>query len=331
MADAWKASYQELVASGLNPKIVRAVIEMREQINPESEWERIEKTGTKMITIESEEYPALLREISRPPAVLYSRGDWEALSLPTVAIVGTRNPSIYGREVAKDLSGALVKENICLVSGLALGIDGVVHKSALENNGITAAVLGSGLDVIHPRMHERLAKEIIENGGIVLSEFPLGTPPLKHHFPIRNRIISGLSKGCMVIEAGQRSGALITARFALEQNREVFAVPGSIYQESSIGPNNLLKMGARVVTDVNDILYTLNISVSTPIRKKSVINADNPEEAKIIQILSSEPLHIDEIVQNSGLTATITNATLTMMEIKGMVRNIGGMNYVISK
>ncbi|MFA6525237.1 MAG: DNA-processing protein DprA [Patescibacteria group bacterium] len=331
MANAWNASYQEFVACGVSPNIAKAIVERRNSINPEKEWEKLERLEVRMITIVSDEYPRLLSEISRPPAVLYWQGNWDALSNLTIAIVGTRNPTSYGIQVAKDLAGELAKENICIVSGMALGIDGIVHKSALENKGKTAAVLGSGIDILHPRTHERLAKEIIENGGIILSEFPLGTAPLKYNFPIRNRIISGLSTGCVVIEAGQKSGALITARFALEQNREVFAVPGNIYQKNSLGPNNLIKMGARVVTGVNDILDTLNISIKVTEKEKGTIEADNPEEAKIIEVISMEPTHIDEIVENSGLPATVTNATLTMMEMKGKVRNIGGMNYVLSK
>ena len=331
MADAWNTSYQELVACGISPNTAKAIIEKRNAINPEKEWEKLDQLGAKMITITSEQYPFLLSEISSPPAVLYWMGNWEALSHPTIAIVGTRNPTIYGIQVARDLAGELAKENICIVSGMALGIDGVVHKSALENNGKTVAVLGSGIDTLHPRTHERLAKEIIESGGIILSEFPLGTAPLKYNFPIRNRIISGLSTGCVVVEAGQKSGALITARFALEQNREVFAVPGTIYQKNSLGPNNLIKMGARVVTGVNDILDTLNISTKVAEKEEPIIEADNPEEAKIIEVISMEPTHIDEIVENSGLSATVTNSTLTMMEMKGKVRNIGGMNYILSK
>lgn len=328
---AWKASYQELVASGINPKIAKVINEKRNMIDPMMEWEKMEKIGIKMTTIEDDDYPALLKEISSPPAIIYSLGNWKSLSLPKIAIVGTRNPSNYGREVAKDLSSMLAKENICLVSGLALGIDGIVHKSIIDNDGYTAAVLGSGLNIIHPRTNMKLANEIIEKDGIIISEFPLGTTPLKYHFPIRNRIISGLSSGCVIIEAGQKSGALITARYALEQNREVFAVPGSIYQEGSVGPNNLIKMGARVVTNVSDILSTLNLKTTYSNTKEEEIKTDNPDEANILRLLSSEPIHIDELVQNSGLSAETANAILTMMEIKGLIRNIGGMNYIISK
>ncbi|MFA6391579.1 MAG: DNA-processing protein DprA [Patescibacteria group bacterium] len=331
MENAWKATYLELCACGVLPKIAQIIVEKRCLINPTKEWEKLEKHGVKMITLESQAYPNLLKEISSPPAVLYWKGNRDALNKLTIAIVGTRNPTAYGREVAKDIAGNLAQEKICIASGMALGIDGIVHQAVLDNDGTTVAVLGSGLDILHPQTHTILAHEIIEKNGMIISEFPLGTAPLKYHFPIRNRIISGLSKGCVVIEAGQKSGALITARFALEQNREVFAVPGSIYQKSSVGPNNLIKMGARVVTSSDDILETLNISAKITRQVKSDVIADNPEEAKIFSAISSEPTHIDDIVTQSGLSATVTSSTLTLMEMKGKVRNIGGMNYVIAK
>lgn len=331
MLEAWEASYQDLTACGVLPSVAKEIVKKRKVINPEEEWKKLEKTGIKMITIKHKEYPLLLKEIARPPAVLYWKGDWQALSVVTIAIVGTRKPTAYGREIATDLAGRLAQEKICIASGMALGIDGIAHKAALEKNGKTVAVLGSGLDILHPRTHERLAYEIIKNGGIVISEFPLGTAPLRYHFPIRNRIISGISVGCVVVEAGRQSGALITARFALEQNREVFAVPGSIYQKSSMGPNNLIKMGAKVVTGAEDILETLHLSAKIANSKENTIEADNPEEAKIIAIISLEPTHIDDIVAQSGLSTTVTNSTLTLMEMKGKVRNIGGMNYTLSR
>ncbi|MBU1951748.1 DNA-processing protein DprA [Patescibacteria group bacterium] len=331
MQEAWEASYQDLTACGVLPTIAQKIVEQRIKIDPEKEWVKLERAGIKMITIQHKQYPLLLNEIARPPAVLYWKGDWQALATITIAIVGTRKPTAYGREIASDLAGRLAQEKICIASGMALGIDGVVHKAALENNGKTVAVLGSGIDILYPRTHERLAREIIEKGGIIISEFPHGTAPLKYHFPIRNRIISGISVGCVVVEAGKQSGALITARFALEQNREVFAVPGSIYQKSSIGPNNLIKMGAKVVTGPEDILETLHLSAKIVSQKENTIEADNPEEAKIIAIISLEPTHIDDIVTQSGLSATVTNSTLTLMEMKGKVKNIGGMNYTLSR
>jgi DNA processing protein len=331
MREAWHAPCQDLTACGVLPSVAKKIAERRKEIDPEKEWEKLEKAGCKMITIQHKEYPPLLKEISRPPAVLYWKGNWQALSAITIAIVGTRKPTSYGREIASDLASRLAQEKICISSGMALGIDGIAHKAVLENKGKTIAVLGSGLDVLHPRIHERLAYEIIESGGIVITEFPLGTAPLRYHFPIRNRIISGISMGCIVVEAGQKSGALITARFALEQNREVFAVPGSIFQKNSIGPNNLIKMGAKVVTGPEDILETLHLSTNIAYRQDNTIEADNPEEAKIIAIISLEPTHIDDIVVQSGLSATITNSTLTLMEMKGKVKNIGGMNYSLVK
>jgi DNA processing protein len=216
---------------------------------------------------------------------------------------------------------------------LALGIDALAHSSALEANGITVAVLGSGIgnEHIYPAENRYLAQKIASQGGAVVSEFPISMLPLKHNFPIRNRIVSGLSLGTLVIEAGLDSGALITARLALEQNREVFAVPGNIYNPSSAGPNSLLRMGAKLVTSAADILEALNLSQAVTFIETKKIIPETKEEEALLKLLSKEPTHIDKLIRESGLEAAKINSTLLMMEIKGQVRNLGGANYVLAR
>lgn len=326
---AWGASIKELKKCGFKPNELEEIISGRNKINPQAEWEKLEHAEINLITIRDKKYPSLLKEIYHPPALLYYKGDFNTFSDFTIAIVGTRKPSTYGREVAAEIVSAIAPAGITVISGLALGIDGIAHKTALEQKGKTIAVLGSGLDQIYPRFHYQLAMDIVAQGGLVISEFPFSTPPLPHHFPYRNRIIAGLSLGTVVIEAGPESGALITARYALEQNREVFAIPGSIYNKNSQGPNNLIKMGAKVVTQAQDILETLNIKRAFSFKAVQKISADSKEEELILKILSSEPIHIDQIVTESKLPAAEINSTLTLMEMKGKVRNIGGMYYVL--
>jgi DNA processing protein len=240
--------------------------------------------------------------------------------------------SPYGLQVTPEIVCPLAQHGLTIVSGLAIGVDALAHLSALKAHGRTIAVLGTGVDArsLYPTQNRRLAEQIIEQGGAVISEFSIGTPPLKQNFPIRNRIISGLSLGTLVIEAARESGSLITARSALEQNREVFAVPGSAHSPTSAGPNNLLKMGARVVTSATDILDALNIEPRQEIIGKRKITADNLEEAALLPHLSREPRYIDALVKASHLGAPQVMSILTIMEIKGKVRNLGGMQYVLA-
>lgn len=215
----------------------------------------------KAITIKDPEYPKLLKETFNPPTNMYVRGNYKILNKPGIAIVGTRKNTAYGERATDNIAGELAKSGFVIISGLALGIDTIAHKSALKNNGVTIAVLGSSIDgqSIYPKENLKLAEEIIASGGAVISEYPSPTPPTKYTFPQRNRIVSGLSEATLVIEAPERSGALITARYALEQNREVFAVPGDIFSENSIGTNNLIKQGAKPITSAKEIISSLGI------------------------------------------------------------------------
>ena len=281
------------------------------------------------ITLQDKNYPAILKEIHDPPKELYIKGEIINQDKTAIGVVGTRKYTQYGKEVCLDISGKLAKLGITIVSGLAKGIDTFAHQAALESGGRTIAVLGSGMDKnsFFPRSNYSLSEKISQQGAVI-SEYPPGTRGTHFTFPQRNRIISGLSLGVVVIEAPEESGALITATLALEQNREVFAIPGSIYEKNSIGTNRLIKLGAKLVTDVEDILEELNLSHLLTTEKKKV-KPDNKEEEIILSILSAQPVHIDEIIKKSGLSAGIVNSNLMILELKKAVRNLGKNNYIL--
>jgi DNA processing protein len=293
----------------------------------DTELERIYSKGFKVVSWDCEEYPVRLKEIESPPPVLYVWGDMVPNDRWAVAIVGTRRMSPYGDAVAQEISSALAMNGITVVSGMARGIDGVAHRSALVNGGRTIAVLGSGLDHLYPHEHRRLAKDISESGA-VLTDYPLGTRPEARNFPPRNRIISGLALVVVIIEAGEGSGALITAHFAADQGREVFAVPGSIHGKKSIGTNKLIRDGAIPLLSVEDVLEALNFDV---IVRHEVINGFIPEddvERLVYEKLSFEPIHVDVLKAECGLPVPKITASLAMLELKGRVRQVGGMHYV---
>ena len=331
LESAWTASATDMEKCGLEQAVVSKIIEARANIDPEQEFALLSKQNIQLLTIKDGSYPKLLREIPNPPIVLYIKGGFQAADDLAVAVVGTRKFSAYGKQAVVELVRDLVRANITIVSGLALGIDAIAHRAAVEFHGRTIAVLACGLDSIYPATNRMVGQQILESGGAIISELPLGAPPLKHHFPVRNRIISGLSLGTLVIEAAEDSGSLITARHALEQNRQVFAVPGSIFNPASIGPNNLLKMGAKPVTRAADILEELNLEFVQEQLLAAEVIGDNEDENKILGLLTREPLHIDFIVKNSGLSTGAVAAALTIMEMKGKVRNLGANQYVVSR
>ncbi len=279
------------------------------------------------ITCDDPRYPLLLKQIYDPPGELHVRGKLPPSDALALAVVGSRKPTPYGDQVVRDLVEPIARQGIVIVSGLAYGIDALAHEASCRVGGVTVAVLGSGVDPksIFPSGNRALAERIIAAGGAVISEFPDGTPPLKHHFPIRNRVIAGISKGTLVIEAAAKSGSLITARSALENGRDVFAVPGTIHSQMSEGPNNLIKMGARVVTSPEDILSVFGQEVREP---ATIHEPGSPSEATVLAILTRKPLHIDDIIRASGLDPSQTSSTLTLMEMKGSARHVGGMYYV---
>jgi DNA processing protein len=247
-----------------------------------------------------------------------------------VAVVGTRRATAYGKQCTQILAGGLVENGVTVVSGLAYGIDTEAHRAALNRKGRTLAVLGSGLDIVYPAENKKLSQAIIENGALI-SEYPLGTKPDSRNFPRRNRIISGLSLGVLFVEGGFQSGAKITTDYALEQGREVLAVPGSILRKSGSGPNYLIQNGAKLVTSTQDILEELNLRMIVQQTQARAVIPDNETEAIVLRQLSADPVHIDDLGHATGLSAPELASTLTLMELKGMVRQTGAMNYIIAR
>ena len=327
---AWKAGAAELKAAELDSKSIEAIVSARPDISPDAEMERLERHHVKALTWNDPAFPARLKEIYDVPPVLYVRGNITPDDEWTIAVVGTRRATIYGREVTERLVSELVRNRITVVSGLARGIDSIAHRTALESGGRTIAVFACGLDIVYPPENVKLAQAVMEHGALV-SEYPLGTKPKAEHFPRRNRIMSGLSLGVLVAEAGEGSGAMITATLALEQNREVFAVPGSILSPTSTGVNRLIKEGAKLVSDVQDILEELNLSMIPRQMEMRELVPENETESLIIKHLSHEPVHIDEVCRSSCLPIATVSSTLAMMELKGIVRQMGGMNYILAR
>ena len=324
---AWTASVGELKAAGVDDKTARAIVTHRADISPDGEMEKLQKAGVRALTWNDSSYPPRLKEIHDPPPVLYVRGEVLPEDERSVAVVGTRKATSYGREAAATLSRSLAGSGVTIVSGLARGIDSVAHRAALEGEGRTIAVFGCGLDVIYPPEHRKLARDILDRGALV-SEHPMGTRPDARHFPRRNRLISGMTLGTLVVEAGEISGALLTVRQALEQNREVFCVPGSIFSPVSRGTNALIQEGAKLVMGHTDILEELNLTVvSHQIEMREILHPADGNESALLAHLSHEPVHIDEVRRRSGLPIAVVSSTLSMMELKGMVRQVGGMNY----
>jgi DNA processing protein len=330
MGKAWKASPAELSHAGLDKGSVNAIVNWRPKISPEAEMEKLERQEIKAFTYHDKGYPARLKEIYDYPPIIYVKGSLVPQDEWCLAVVGTRKTTVYGRQATEEIVADLARNKITIVSGLARGIDSIAHRSALQAGGRTIAVFGCGLDVIYPAENASLAASIAENGALI-SEFPLGTEPRRENFPLRNRIMSGLSLGVLVVEAGEGSGALITAQRAVEQNREVFAVPGSIFSQSSRETNRLIQDGAKLVRDCGDILEELNLrAVARQIELKEVIPASDTETLLLKQ-LSAEPTHIDEVCRGSGLPIATVSSTLAMMELKGMVRQVGTMSYILSR
>ncbi len=324
---AWHADELDLAMAGLDKRTSTALRTGRQQIDLDYELERVEQAGVSLLSIDDPAYPLLLRNIPAAPPLIYVQGNIDSHQTWTVAIVGTRSPTSYGREVAQRLSYDLAQQGVTVVSGLAIGVDSIAHQAALEAEGRTIAVLGSGVDQPYPERNRDLAARIIEHGALI-SDYPLGTRPVAMNFPARNRLISGLSLATLVIEAGERSGALITVDFALEQGRDVFAVPGHIFSRQSIGTHRLLRDGASLATCAADILESLNLTTAAVQQEARSELPSDPIEAKVLDILSYEPQPIDEIGRSVGMQAGEVAATLAMLELKGLVRQAGPMEYV---
>ncbi len=330
LEEAWHAPLSLLLEKGCSEKMAQHIVQARNTINPEQEIENITKAGLSIVTLADEAYPKLLKEIYAPPPVLFYRGILPQHNQHLLAVVGSRKHSAYGKQVTNTLVHDIATQRVVIVSGLALGIDAYAHHATLEAGGTTIAVLGSSVEpaYIYPRTNQHLAEKIIEHNGCVLSEHPPGTQALKQHFPRRNRIIAGLCFGTLIIEAAETSGALITAQHALEYNREVCAVPGSIFHETSTGTNNLIHMGARVVTKAHDVCALLNIQMSHTKPKEHT--PETPQEAQLFPHITQTPIHINELARLTKMPIQDINATLALMEMKGMITHLGSMNYVIT-
>ncbi|MCA9926862.1 MAG: DNA-processing protein DprA [Anaerolineales bacterium] len=330
-ANAWGATSQQLQQIGLDKRAIHNFVAVRDGVDLDKMLAQVQAAGISLLTWDSADYPTYLREIPNAPPLLYVQGELLGIDQFAVAVVGTRRLTSYGRQATRDLVAGLVRNQVTIVSGLARGIDAVAHKTAVELGGRTIAVLGSGLHSIYPAEHRQLARDIVNGNGAIISEYALDVKPEAKNFPPRNRIISGLSLGVVVVEAGERSGALITTNFALEQNREVFAVPGNITSPASRGPNNLIQQGAKLVTCVEDILEELNLM---QIAEKTAVQLALPETAEEIAIytnLSTQAVHIDELCRSTGLSTGLVSSTLTLMELKGIVQQVGRMNYVLCR
>jgi DNA processing protein len=335
----------ELERMRLRPEAVESIVLRDRHADAAAELERVREIGgAEVLALDDGAYPALLREIPDPPVTLYVRGRWRAcLEAPCVGVVGSRRCSTYGQNVALLLARDLASRGVTIISGLARGIDAAAHRGALEAGGRTAAVLGTGLDEVYPRDHRRLAEEILERGGALVTQFPLGTPPVAENFPYRNRIISGLSLGAVVVEASENSGSLITARLALEQGREVYAVPGNITSRNSFGTNFLIKgAGAKLVQQWQDVVSEFPPDIAArilppeskkkgdaaPAETREPADLSDPERAVFKLISADESAHIDALAGASGLPISELTGVLLGLEMRELVRQLPGRCYV---
>lgn len=323
---AWHATPAAWRDAGLEPAVAAKLERARSAIDPSHELARLAKAGVSALTWTDAAFPPLLRQIPSPPACLFVRGAVEMRDELAVAIVGTRNATAYGRSVTRRLAADLAASGVTVVSGLARGIDAVAHRAALEVGGRTMAIFGCGLDIIYPPEHRRLAEEVAAQGALI-SEYPLGRQPAADQFPVRNRLISGLSLGVVITESRERSGALITAEFAGQQGRDVFAVPGSILNQSSAGPHRLIQDGAKLVMNVEDILGELNIHLAGRQAELTTAMPMSPEEERIFALLDGDPVHVDEISARADIPVQQVSSLLTLMEVRGIVSTVGPLTY----
>ncbi|MBI4495940.1 MAG: DNA-protecting protein DprA [Deltaproteobacteria bacterium] len=324
--EALRASFRELKqVDGIGPKVAAGIRRFDWEPRVEKELREAERAGVHLITWEDGAYPLLLKEIYDPPPLLYVSGSVLAQDGLAVAVVGSRNPTSYGQAAAERLARDLGRRGATVVSGLARGIDSCAHRGALSGGGRTIGVLGCGIDVVYPPENEELYAQVAAQGAVI-SEFPLGTPPESDHFPIRNRVISGLSRGVAVVEATLHSGSLITAHLALDQGREVYAVPGNVDSARSQGTNRLIKEGARLVSGADDILEDLRPSTREPLVQPPP-PCLSEEENRVLSALSWEAVHIDQVIAKSGLPSPRVSALLLSLELNGHVRQFPGKRF----
>jgi DNA processing protein len=342
--NVFHATRGELESLRLRGETVESILKREFHDKAVEELDKVKELGGDVLILDDGSYPFLLREIADPPITLYVRGDWQAcFDAPCVGVIGSRKCSTYGENASEMLSRDLAEHGVCIVSGFARGIDTAAHRGALRGKGKTIAVLGTGIDNVYPKENAKLVDEILANGGAIVSQFPLETPPLKENFPYRNRIISGLSYGVLLVEASERSGSLITARLAMEQNREVMAVPGNITSKNSFGTNYLIKSGAKLVQQWQDVVTELPSEISARILPPNLDEKDSDakpqqqeltpasldeNERKIWTLLSAdEPIHIDSLLDESGLSFGDLNSSLVKLDLKDLIRSLPGNFY----
>jgi DNA processing protein len=323
---AWQAPIEAFEEIGLPKRALKNFSALRDEIDLDRLYQSITESDVTVLTLLDETYPSLLKEIDQAPPVIYVKGALTPADDFAVAMVGTRRVTAYGQQVARDTSTYLAGHGLTIVSGMARGVDALAHQHALQAGGRTIAVLGCGVDVVYPPEHRKLAEAIAENGAII-SDYPMGTQPEGINFPPRNRIIAGLSLATIVVEAGERSGALITADFAVEQGRDVFAVPGNVFSPASRGTNRLIQKGAYAMVSPQDVLDVLDLAQVEDYKDARRALPADTTEAKILQVMDYEPIHVDEICHEVDLPVEKVSAALTMMELKGMVQHVGGMRY----
>ena len=331
LRDAWHADEVGWRAAGLDRRAIESLQATRKSIDLDAELERLAKCGGRLLTWDDPGYPPLLRSVPDAPPVLYIKSELtQADQQWAVAIVGTRRATAYGRQAAERLASDLARNGVTIVSGMARGIDAAAHWAALQAGGRTIGVLACGIDQVYPAEHSRLAAQVVERGALI-TETSVGSPPEAGNFPARNRIISGLALAVIVVEAGDRSGALITADRALEQGRDVFAVPGSIFSRTSAGTNRLIQEGATLVQFAEDVLEALNLRMVAQQAEAQALITEDPTEAAVLKTISHDPTHIDEIVRRMEMPVPQVSSVLALMELKGLVRQVGGMNYVLAR
>ncbi len=346
--NVFHAARGELESLRLKAETIESILKREFHEKAAQEYEAVKNSGADVLILDDGSYPFLLREIADPPITLYVKGDWQAcFEAPCIGVVGSRRCSTYGENASEMLARDLAANGVCVVSGLARGIDTAAHRGAMRGRGRTIAVLGTGINQVYPKENARLVDEIVASGGAVVSQFPLETPPLKENFPYRNRIISGLSYGVLLVEASERSGSLITARLATEQDRDVFAVPGNITSKNSFGTNYLIKSGAKLVQQWQDVVSELPAEISARILPPELDEkTDRPQTARVSNqptlapadlsenerriwklLAPDETVHFDALLENGGLSFGDLNAALLALDMRDLIRALPGNNY----
>lgn len=324
----WQAPEEAFAALGLHRDTIHRIMNERSRRDPLSDLSACHQHGVAIVTIGDADYPSLLREAADAPGLLFYRGTLPRAEAVSLALVGTRRVSTYGTSVAMKFARAFARAGCVVVSGLARGVDGLAHEAAVDCGGITVAVIGSGLDrsSLYPREHWRLSEAIVEHGGAIISEYPPGIGPEQHHFPERNRIIAGLCRAVLVVEAPEKSGALLTAYQALEENREVFAVPGSIFEKNSVGVHRLIQRGAQLVTEPEEVLGALGLVVEKTSAPSAALTS---LEQTVLEAISESPRGFDALVGACSLSPSDLATTLSLLELKGLIKDLGGKRYVL--